>query len=302
MKTSSSEASLSVKEGALHTAAAFVFNNRIHIFPMAIGATLFWDVTLRFGLPLVYYVIITLATTAAYMSNMLTDKEEDEINYPDEARYLGARGALTKGLIAACCLGALALSLAAGWAFVLLIGLVIFLGFFYGFKVQLPGASGGKSFRLKSIPILKNAYVATLWSVILIITPYVYLGRSLELLVIFAMAANFMVSFIIELLWDVRDIEGDTEAHVLTIPIWLGKQRSRLILHGVNAVLGLLMLAGYLAGGISLVYLIVLLQVALTAWFIEWYFRLDDKQLASHLYLLGIGGIMLAIIIVGNLT
>ena len=191
---------------SIRSVGAVLFNNRIHVFIMPALLTLFWDAALKIGLPLTYYAMIVLNTAGAYMGNMKTDYREDAVNYPSEGRFLHPQSFWLRPAIVAAFAGSFLLGLLSGWLFVLYGFVLNIFGILYGLEVPLPG---GRRFRVKSIPWLKNAYSSLFWSVALLVSPYLYVKQALDPRLALAIPIAFLLAFFVELLWDVRDTAGD---------------------------------------------------------------------------------------------
>lgn len=257
-------------------------NNRLHVFFIPIIVTLFWNLSFNLNLPVTYYILIFVNTAGNYIYNMITDREEDAVNYPDQGRFLGPSYKATRPLIALCFLLSLCLGMLAGWRFVIYGFVLNFFGTLYGVPIKL---KNGKIFRIKNIPVVKNAYSALFWSVALLLTPYFYIHRQPGAGLLLSIAIAFIMAFFVELLWDVRDIPGDRLASVRTIPILLGTPYSKMLLHFLNLVTVSLILYGILAGVYPISYYVILPHFLIVLFFIEWYFRQKDKQFGSHIYL-----------------
>jgi 4-hydroxybenzoate polyprenyltransferase len=257
-------------------------NNRIHVFIIPVVATLFWNLSLQLELPFAYYLLITLNTAGNYLYNMLTDWKEDAVNYPDSGRFVGPKYKITRPLILLCFLGSLYLGFLSGWQFIVYGFVLNLLGMLYGFPFK---RKNKEVFRIKTVPVLKNAYSALFWSVALLLTPYFYIHQQPDSSLIFTIVIAFIMAFFVELLWDVRDIQGDRLANIRTIPILLGVASSRVILHLLNAATFLLVLYGTVTGVYPASYYVMLGHSLIVLFFLQWYFRQNDKQFGSHLYL-----------------
>jgi 4-hydroxybenzoate polyprenyltransferase len=277
---------------------AVLFNNRIHVSLMPGMLTCFWGEALALPLPLAYYAMITVQTAGAYWWNMITDKEEDSINYPREGRFIWPDSKGTRLLILACFVTSFTLGLRAGWGFIAFGSVMNILGTLYGLKVKLPRSS--RTFRIKSIPWLKNAYSSLFWSASLVLSPYVYLHLPIDRRAWWAVAISFCLAFFVELMWDVRDVVGDRFAGVRTLPIVLGEARTRWLLHGLNASCATLSALGLVFGSLPPPYWMIMLHSVGGFMFVEWYFRLKERQLASHAYLLLGGAMIVATVALGN--
>jgi 4-hydroxybenzoate polyprenyltransferase len=90
--------------------------------------------------------------------------------------------------------------------------------------------------RLKDIPVMKNVVVAISWALVCTLLPAAHMGslNSMVFLTIIFMTAK---SFINTVLYDIRDLEGDRESGVRTIPVLLGPANAFVILLAVNSAL-----------------------------------------------------------------
>lgn len=252
----------------LRIVGSVIFNNRIHVILMPVMLTLFWSVGYSLPLPLEYYAMIAVQTAGAYWWNMLTDRAEDSVNYPREGRFVHPESRWTRLLIAACFTTSFFLGLRAGWRFVLFGFFLNTLGSLYGMKLRLP-APFNTSFRIKSVPWLKNAYSSLFWSVALVLSPYVYLHQPIERRAWIAVVISFCLAYFVELMWDVRDMAGDRFAGVRTIPLVLGERPSRFILHGVNGLCTALVLWSLLSGQLPVPYWVLLVHSVAVVLFVE---------------------------------
>lgn len=78
---------------------------------------------------------------------------------------------------------------------------------------------------LRNIPYLKTFLVALVWTFITVLIPAMESDRKFTYdTIIFIAAGRFLLIFSLALLFDIRDIEPDSEAAIQTIPIALGKR------------------------------------------------------------------------------
>jgi len=274
-------------------AVGYLFTNRLHVFIVPIVVTVFWNTVFKLPLPLEYYAMILCTTAGGYIYNMYTDVAEDAINYQAQYRLFGPDARYTKPVIALCFLGGLLLSLRAGWFFVLYGGLIHILAVCYSapFPVRV---AGGQRFRIKEIPVIKNVYIALHWSAVLVVTPFLYVHSALPRLSVLAIAVSFGLAYFIELLWDWRDIRGDALAGVRTVPVLFGESTTIWILRGVHTVTCLVALVAAFVNDLSPGFrLAVALHLPLGLLFLEWFRRFDDKEGASHLYVVYAGLVLL---------
>lgn len=270
--------------------AGYFFTNRVHVFLMPALLTFFWNLDAGLALPFEYYLMICCTTAGGYIYNMYTDEKEDAINYSSRYRLFGGRSNATKLTVFAFFFIGFLLSLPAGWRFVLYGGVVNFLGSLY----SRPLPWGGRTIRVKEIPIVKNLYAGIFWSAALVLTPYLYVGQQPGMLAALTIAISFGLNYFVELMWDLRDVRGDRHAGVRTVPLLFGESRTCAILRTVHVGTCLLILwgaaSGLLLGPKALTLVLLFLPFGLL--FLEWYRKLEDKTLASHIYILWAGALL----------
>jgi 4-hydroxybenzoate polyprenyltransferase len=259
------------------------FANRFHVIAMPALCTLLWDIGQSWGLPVAYYAMITLSVAAAYWHNIMTDREEDEVNDSHRGRLIDPYRSYTPVLIGACMAGSLVLAIRAGWQVVLLGTVLNLFGWRYGAKFRKPG---GATFRIKAVPGLKNIYSCVFWSIGLLISPAIYLARPIGPELILPIYSMFMVTFFVELLWDIRDESGDAQAGVRTIPLVLGERFSFRLLHLVNLLAFAPLAWAVWSGHLPAPYWVMVAYGALVHAYLPWFARTRERQLASHVHLL----------------
>ena len=168
-----------------------------------------------------------LATFSIYTFNLVTDKQEDAVNFPERRRYF-ITNSLSLGLIT---IGCYSVALIIGWLVtpisvpVLCIPLTV--GLMYSIRIH--------GVRLKNIFIGKNAAVSFSWALEASLLPAVFVIRTPAVLLIFTFI--FFKGFINTILFDVRDMRGDLRAQVATIPSIIGISSTRTLLVGLNSML-----------------------------------------------------------------
>jgi len=275
----------------LRAASGYVFTNRLHVFLMPVLPTLFWNMALQLPLPPSYYLMTVLTTVAGYVFNIYTDHAEDEVNYASSYLVLGRGDRWTVPVILLAYLGSDLCALVAGWQFLLFNIAQHLLGCLYSMPIHF----GGKRVRIKEVPFLKNLYAALFWSFALILTPFAYVGRPPTDLAWAVVLVCLGMSYFIELSWDLRDIEGDRQAGVRTVPMVMGVPFTGALLvavHVATCVSGWwLAQAWHLAWPYALLFAVNL--PGGLAW-LAWYLRLPEKTLGSHLYVVWLGGLFAA--------
>ena len=269
------------------SALRLVFDNRIHIFAMPLVVTLFWCPALRYPVPPEYLAMLFFFVAGAYIQNMISDAEEDSINYRRNLRLFSPHSPWSSLTVVVCILISMACAITAGLQFLLYATAVNFLGYLYGATITLKTGSRRFVIRLKSVPVLKNAYAAFFWSALLVVTPYIFSHLTVPLPVLPVIALTFIATFIAEILWDVRDEVGDRTAEVRTIPVLLGEKRTRALLHVLNGLFAILLSAFCYFQSLPSIYwgLLTLPIFAVPFW--GWFFQAStDKDWGSHMYLL----------------
>jgi 4-hydroxybenzoate polyprenyltransferase len=186
-------------------------------------------------------IAVFLSTFSVYSLNRLTDLEEDSVNVPEREAFVRGKEKILLFLCivsyaVAILLGALVNPLT---IIVLLFPLVI--GVLYSIEVS------HKVPRLKNIPGMKNFIVALSWTVGAVFIPFScqFPGISNTLLIFFFFFAKLMVNAIS---FDVRDIEGDKKSGVKTIPVLLGRSKTKILLYAIQSTLIIWLLLIVLTG------------------------------------------------------
>ena len=174
-------------------------------------------------------IAVSLIVFSIYSLDKLTDSKEDAINAPKRMIFLEGR----KELILFYSIAAYVLSLILIFLEIpsaLGIALVpIAANAAYGSKL-LPGMP-----RLKDIPVMKNLVVAITWASIATLLPGAHNAPAISIAIVFYFV--FVKCFINTVLYDIRDIKGDRENGVKTMPVILGPKRTAAILLLINSTL-----------------------------------------------------------------
>ncbi len=185
------------------------------------------DVALK---PILLYAMF-FVIYSVYSLNKVTDREEDAINMP--ARYTFVHGnerfLLTLAIasyIAALLLGLIESPFAAG---------ILLVPFLSGIVYSTNSLSIIGIPRLKDIFLVKSLIVAFSLAVCAAFLPALHLHSSAKLFFIFPFF--FSKVFINTVLFDVRDVEGDTLNGVKTIPVVIGIKRTRQMLLLIQSLL-----------------------------------------------------------------
>ncbi|HEX7445440.1 MAG TPA: UbiA family prenyltransferase, partial [Methanothrix sp.] len=173
---------------------------------------------------------VFLTVFSVYSLNKLTDRKEDAINFPERLGFLAGRTRLI--LVYSLTAYGLSVLLIARekpiWIPVIFIPLLA--NALYSSRL-IPGLP-----RLKDIPFMKNLVVAVSWALVCALIPAAY-SECLDwrvILIIYFMIQKMLINTI---LYDVRDMAGDRENGIRTVPCLLGIRKNRLVLLVMNTTL-----------------------------------------------------------------
>ena len=184
-----------------------------------------------YGIPVSFNVLLAafLATFSVYCLNMVTDSKEDAIN-----RSSGGSNRTLFFLVPS--VASLIISLAIGLSigvFALAILLApLAIGFLYSVKLS-------KSIpRLKEVVGVKSLVVAFSWAITGTFLPMATgpVFTIKELMVFIYIFAQILVNTIV---FDVLDTKGDAASGIVTVPVALGRRKTRTLLFSINALLGI---------------------------------------------------------------
>lgn len=176
--------------------------------------------------------IVFLMVFSVYSLNKLTDLKEDAVNMPERLRFLGGHKKLVLCYSLAAYILAILLAFMVTPLAVLIVLVPLVANLVYGSRLH-PSVP-----RFKDIPVMKNLFVASIWAICATLLPalYIHAWNIVAAVFIFILAK----SFINTVLYDIRDVEGDRENGVRTIPVLLGKKRTVCMLLLLNSALLLL--------------------------------------------------------------
>ena len=144
-------------------------------------------------------------------------------------------------------------------------------GILYNMKI-LP--AGWRFQSLKDLPGSKNIFMATAWGTVTAILPALSNGYTFNAGLIVAFVFTFGVVFIRSAMSDILEIQSDKLIGQETIPVLIGKTRTKTVLKIISSILLAILLISYLAGWTSSLSLILLMCI-LYVWIC---FRLCDRR------------------------
>lgn len=208
-----------------------------------------------------------LAPLAVYSLNKATDKAEDSVNRPETASRAAVYyvGPSIAAMVISLGIGA---SIGPSVFITLLVPIIVALVYSVRLSRSIP--------RLKEIVGVKSVVVAFTWAFTACLLPasvHVVEGEKIGLVFIYL----FIQVLVNTTLCDVLDIKGDLASGVETIPIKLGRNRTRKLLATINSFLGV-WLAYCLLRGLFLTYMPALIFGALYGYVLIWSFSNADCQ------------------------
>lgn len=226
------------------------------LYTAAMMAAMVYISCLLQGLPFdpVATAIMMLVVFAVYNLNRKTDEDEDAINHTE--RYSFTKKYESILFRSAICAFAVASCLSAlqgpGSLFITTIPLVA--GIIYSVPL-FPARFGFR--RLKEVPFVKSLIVAFSWAVPPALLPVCHAGLPAGAATGIVGTFFFVQIFTNTVIYDMRDLEGDTASGVRTIPTILGSGRTLTLLTAMNVTVGAaLVLAGGLLPGLHPVLLL----------------------------------------------
>jgi 4-hydroxybenzoate polyprenyltransferase len=174
-------------------------------------------------------ILTFLITFGVYGLNKLTDLKEDAINNPDRAKTIRKIEVVFKIAVALSFIFSIVLGYLVSFLTLPVLFFPLFLGALYSLKLSknLP--------RLKDITGVKNLTIALSWSVVSTFLPVIYILEKKEVMIILIFYLFFTKSLINSILFDIRDIDGDRKSNIRTIPVFLGKEKTIILLLILNS-------------------------------------------------------------------
>lgn len=177
--------------------------------------------------PLLYFLAscFTALMVFVYLFNKTTDTREDAINTAAGPIALSSIPVVRSIAWGACALGFVVLvSLTGNYLYVVLYALVALLGFAYSSPPKIFGATQ----RLKQIPVVKTVVSTLIWVLPPVLSYMIYLGevRPREIWLLVLLGGLFAA---MEICWDIRDMRGDAQSGMRTIPTVFGLRSAKIV-------------------------------------------------------------------------
>ncbi|ELY94242.1 prenyltransferase [Natrialba hulunbeirensis JCM 10989] len=188
--------------------------------------------------------IVFAVTMFVYTVNRLTDLAEDEANMPDRAALTRRYGRLWLAVGAGLYLLAIVAAVAAGvpGAGYMLIPLLVAAAYSSG---------------LKQVFLIKNIVVGLAWGLLPLGVGYYY-QQLWTVEVLFLAAYVTAMITVAAVIFDLKDITGDREEGIATVPNVFGPRWTRIGAQGANIVIAAVVVALVLSGVLSSRFLVVL--------------------------------------------
>ena len=276
--------------------SALLHTGVILIALSASSMALFFSILFYGVLSLTYFLLVFLLTYAIYSMDRLASMEEDRLSHPERTLFLQRnKWPFTVSVVLAF-LGSLLLAVASGWVAMLIPIAPIAVIFYSGNLSQK--VLGIRKPNLKQYFIIKDIAIASGWASLLLLTSF-YLDRPMIGGQWLFLIPLLMKLFVMAVVYDFKDIHSDRRAGVQTLPVVMGEDYSKLVLHVLNTIatvlilllvhLGFLPLLGvvFVPAFIYQLLMIHLVRKDASGWI---YLIVCDLEQFFWLVFLGIGG------------
>jgi 4-hydroxybenzoate polyprenyltransferase len=272
-----------------HTGVVFLAHS-------AASMGLFFSILFFRVLALTYFLVVFFLTYAVYGMDRLASLEEDRLSHPERTSFLQRNRWPFAVSIVLAFSGSLLLAAASGWV-AALIPIAPMAVMFYSGKLP-PRVFGTRRPHLKEHFIIKDICIASGWAFLLLVTS-VYLGRPMGTGTWLFLIPLLMKLFVMAVAYDFKDINSDRKSGVRTLPVVIGEDSSKIVLHILNTVatlfillliyFGLLPVLGviFVPAFIYQFFIIHLVRKDAPGWV---YFIICDLEQFFWLVFLGIGG------------
>lgn len=188
-------------------------------------------------------LIMILVTYGVYNLNRKTDEAEDSINHFERYSFTKKYGNVLCRTAALAYLGAAGLGIFFGAGAFIITMIPLFSGVIYSIPL-LPGRTGFS--RIKEVPVLKSVVVALAWAIPPAFLPLYIARAGISQQTWIVALLFFILVFVNTVVFDIRDIKGDRNSGVKTIPVILGAETTVLALSCLNTGAGIfILISGY---------------------------------------------------------
>lgn len=261
-----------------------ITNNRLHVLLTVVGliGLVFAIEHLPYS-PAVMSAVVSLIY-GSYVLNIAFDRIEDETNYGPHYQVFWRSTWATAIAILVLMGFPLALAISHTPETTLITLLVMVPASMYSIPFLHGGGSGPR--RIKDIPLLKNSACALVWGAAVVLLPHVFLNVPLSSTSWALFSLLVAMNFYVEVLWDLRDIDGDRKTgRMHSLPMLLGKQHTLSLLQALNATIMLMTLWFVHTGWIPRLFLVYASLGIYNIFFITGYLK-GDTTVKSHIYVM----------------
>jgi 4-hydroxybenzoate polyprenyltransferase len=200
-----------------------------------------WSVYFGLEVNWICLAVVFMLTFSIYQYNRLTDEAEDNINDPDSLALAKKNASLIQHLFFYT-LSIISLLVAAGygWKVWLAVILIEAIGYSYNekcFPDFLVRLTKGKR-RLKEFFIIKNIAPSIDWATAMVLLPLLFDNEDLTLKAWLCWAYTFAAAFFIEVMWDIRDRQGDLKSGIKTIANTRTLHATKKLIVGLSVIVG----------------------------------------------------------------
>lgn len=196
-----------------------------------------------------YSLIAALFIFSMQVLNHFANKEAVALNEPARARFYERKQHLFVGLGAAGAVASFILGFMLSKSIFFCIFLASLFGIFYRLEIIPKSLSKVIRYRsLEQIPGSKEIFYSIAWAVSTALIPFLGTRKNFIPSVAIAIAFAFSIAFIRAVVLDIRDIQGDRILGKETIPIAIGKERTKTILIILTASVAVLLFVSSLLG------------------------------------------------------
>ena len=278
---------------------AFFRTGVVFLALSAASMALFFSILFFRVLSLTYFLVVFFLTYAVYGIDRLANLEEDRHSHPERTRFLERNRWPFAVSIVVAFLGSLVLAATSSWV-AALIPIAPVAAIFYSGNLSQK-VLGTRRPCLKQYFIVKDVCIASGWAFLLLVSSF-YLGRPMGTGLWLFLIPLLMKLFVMAVVYDFKDIDSDRISGVRTLPVVIGEDSSKLVLHILNTAatafillliyFGFLPLLGviFIPAFIYQFFMIHLVQKDAPEWV---YFILCDLEQFFWLVFLGIGGWMI---------
>lgn len=261
--------------GKIEKLASFLLSSSLYMsingFLKAYYSFLLYGILIKWDLLLATF----LSVFAVYCMNRLTDKEEDAVNSPERANFVEGNEKILVFILFLSYFTAIILGLLNSFFAMFIILFPLCAGITYNIRIS------PKIPRLKDIFAVKNIITALSWAVGTAFLPLTNSSGISLTLIISLFYFFFIKSFVNTVLYDIRDIEGDRENGIRTIPVGIGKLKTKKLLLILTSSLIPVSLILLLTSEISLVSFITMIFCIFNAY---WYINYTCNSKKIHKY------------------